>query len=294
MSSTFADLKSKRSQAINVLKGELTKTQKQTNHQEDDRFWQPKVDAAGNGYAVIRFLPASKGEEIPWVRYWDHGFQGPGGWYIENSLTSIGEKDPVSEYNSKLWNEKKEDEARKQKRRLHYICNIMVIKDPANPENEGKIFLYKFGKKIFDKINEMMNPQFEHEEAKNPFDFWTGSNFVLKIRNVMNYRNYDSSQFEASTPVAGGKDEAIQAIWEKQYGLQDFLSPSKFKSYNELKDRLDIVLGLKEKSVSKKGSTYNDEERPAADASFKAAAPPAEESDEEDENFFKSFADEED
>lgn len=221
-------------------------SQQNTNSREDTRFWKPDVDKAGNGYAVIRFLPAPEGEELPWVRLWDHGFQGPGGWYIENSLTTLGKPDPVSEYNSKLWNsgvEANKDVVRKQKRRLKYIANIMVVSDPKHPENEGKVFLYQFGKKIFDKINEAMNPAFEDETPINPFDFWTGANFKLKIRQVEGYRNYDKSEFDSSSQLLDS-DEALEEIWKTEYSLQEFLDPKNFKSYEQLKARLDKVLGL--------------------------------------------------
>lgn len=210
----------------------------------DERFWQPTVDKAGNGYAVIRFLPAPPNEDVPFVRLFDHGFQGPGGWYIENSLTTLGQADPVSEYNTQLWNsgiEANKEIARKQKRRLHFISNIYVVTDPGNPENEGKVFLYKYGKKIFDKLNEAMNPQFVDEEAVNPFDLWSGANFKLKIRNVEGYRNYDKSEFDKPAPLSDD-DEKLEQIWKKEYSLQEFLDAKNFKSYDELKAKLTKVL----------------------------------------------------
>ena len=216
---------------------------------EDDRFWQPETDKAGNGMAVIRFLPAPAvdgDDALPWVRVFNHGFQGPGGWYIENSLTTLGQKDPVSEYNSVLWNsgiEANKEIARKQKRRLTYIANVLIVSDPKNPENEGQIKLYKFGKKIFDKLTEAMNPQFEDEKAINPFDFWEGANFKIKIRQVEGYRNYDKSEFEK--PSALFDDDAkLEDIWKKEYSLKEFLDPKHFKPYDVLKARLDKVLGL--------------------------------------------------
>lgn len=216
---------------------------------EDDRFWQPDVDKAGNGYAVIRFLdsPAVDGEDgLPWVQIWSHGFQGPGGWYIENSLTTINQKDPVSELNTKLWNsgiEANKQIARNQKRKLNYIANILVISDSKHPENEGRVFLYKFGKKIFEKINEKLTPQFEDEEAVNPFDFWKGANFKIKIRNVENYRNYDKSEFDVPSALFDGDDAEIEKVWKSAYSLKEFLKPNNFKSYDELKAKLDKVLG---------------------------------------------------
>jgi hypothetical protein len=216
---------------------------------KEDHFWKPEVDKAGNGYAVIRFLPQPSvdgDDALPWVKVFNHGFQGPGGWYIENSLTTLGQKDPVSEYNSQLWNsgvEANKEVARKQKRRLSYIANVYIVEDSKNPQNEGKVFLYKFGKKIFDKINEAMNPQFEDEKAVNPFDLWEGANFKLKIRKVEGYQNYDKSEFESPSALLND-DEKLEAIWKKEYSLKEFLAPENFKSYDELKARLDKVLGV--------------------------------------------------
>jgi hypothetical protein len=213
----------------------------------DDRYWQPEVDKAGNGYAVIRFLAPPKGEELPWVRVWNHGFKGPSGkWYIENSLTTLGKADPVSEYNTELWNsgsEANKEIARQQKRKLSYITNILIVKDPAHPENEGKVFLYKFGKKIFDKIKDVAEPQFEDEKPINPFDFWEGANFKLKIRNVEGYRNYDKSEFDGISSISESDDE-IEAIWNKQHSLTQFLDEKHFKSYDELKKKFEMVMGL--------------------------------------------------
>jgi hypothetical protein len=244
---SFASLK-KSSGNFAKLASELEKqATPQSGGQSEDRFWKPEVDKAGNGFAVIRFLPAPEGEDLPWVRVFDHGFQGPGGWYIENSLTTIGGQDPVSEYNSKLWNsgvEANKEIARKQKRRLKYIANIMVVSDPKHPENEGQVFLYQFGKKIFDKITEAMNPQFEDESPVNPFDFWEGANFKLKIRQVEGYRNYDKSEFDSATALLDGNDDALEALWKKQHSLVEFVDPKNFKSYQELTARLNKVLGV--------------------------------------------------
>ena len=229
---------------------ESTSTNVEAGSKEDDRFWQPEVDKAGNGMAVIRFLPspAVDGDEaLPWVRYWNHGFQGPGGWYIENSLTTLNQKDPVSEYNSVLWNsgiEANKEIARKQKRRLTYIANILIVSDPKHPENEGQIKLYKFGKKIFDKISEAMNPEFADETPLNPFDFWAGANFKIKIRQVEGYRNYDKSEFDKPSELLDGDDKKLEALWKKEYSLKEFVDPSQFKSYDALKAKLDKVLGL--------------------------------------------------
>ena len=218
----------------------------------DERLWKLEVDKAGNGYAVIRFLPAPDKEELPWAKVWSHAFQGPGGWYIENSLTTLGGKDPVSEYNRLLWNsgnDADKDLARKQKRKLSYISNIYVVKDPTNPQNEGKVFLYKFGKKIFDKITAAMQPEFEDEEAIDPFDFWQGANFKLKAKNVAGYRNYDSSEFAAVSPLLED-DDAMEALWNKQYSLEEFTAADQFKSYDDLQKRLDQVLNTSRPKVS--------------------------------------------
>ena len=217
---------------------------KSNNKYQDDRIWKPELDKTGNGYAVIRFLPASEKEDMPWIRLWSHAFQGPGGWYIENSLTTLNKKDPVSESNSLLWNsgvEADKEIARKRKRKLSYIANILIVSDAKHPENEGQIKLFKFGKKIFDKITEAMKPEFEDEKPINPFDFWEGANFKLKIRKVDGYWNYDKSEFDSPTPIKDN-DEAIEQIWEKQYALKPFLAPENFKSYDELKAKLDKVL----------------------------------------------------
>jgi hypothetical protein len=211
----------------------------------DERLWKPNVDKAGNGYAVIRFLPAPNGEELPWVRVWNHAFQGPTGqWYIENSLTTLNQKDPVSEYNTQLWNsgvESDKEIARKQKRKLQYYSNVYIVSDPSNPQNEGKVFLYKYGKKIFDKLMEAMQPEFPDETPINPFDLWEGANFMLKIRKVDGYWNYDKSDFERTSPLKSS-DEELESIYNKEHSLAEFLAPSNFKSYDELKARLDAVL----------------------------------------------------
>ena len=217
---------------------------KKTNKYQDERLWKPELDKTGNGYAVLRFLPATSGEDMPWVRLWSHAFQGPGGWYIENSLTTLGHKDPVSEENTRLWNTGVESDkgiARNRKRKLSYYANVYVVSDPTHPENEGQIKLFKFGKKIFDKITEAMQPAFEDETPINPFDFWKGANFKLKIRKVDGFWNYDKSEFEGTSAIADN-DDNIKAIWEKQYPLKPFLETSNFKSYEELKEKLNRVI----------------------------------------------------
>ena len=213
---SFANLKSNRDTIQKLVQAAEATGGGEKKSYADDRIWKPTVDKAGNGYAVLRFLPATEGQELPWVRYWDHGFKGPTGlWYIENSLTSIGQPDPVGELNSRLWNsgiESDKDRARDQKRRLHYVVNMLVVQDPSNPQNEGKVFLYKFGKKIFDKIMDSMQPEFADEKAVNPFDFWEGADFKLKIRNVEGYRNYDKSEFAAPSALKDGDDVQLEAI----------------------------------------------------------------------------------
>ena len=243
---SFANLK--KQSKLGSLTQKLVKEVEKMNtngSSADDRLWKLDVDKSGNGYAVIRFLPAPEGEDLPFVKLYSHAFKGAGGWYIENSLTTLGQKDPVSEYNTTLWNngtDAGKDAARRQKRKLTYISNIYVVKDPANPENEGQVFLYKYGKKIFDKITAAMQPEFEDEEAIDPFDFWQGANFKLKAKNVAGYRNYDSSEFTAVSPLLDD-DDALEALWKKENSLQEFVGADQFKSYDELKKRLGYVLG---------------------------------------------------
>jgi len=272
---------------------------------DDDRLWKPTVDKAGNGQAVLRFLPAPAGEELPWVRVWDHGFQGPSGkWYIENSLTTLNKPDPVGELNSELWNsgiEVNKEIARKQKRRLSYISNVLVIRDPANPENEGKVFLYKFGKKIFDKIKDVMQPTFEDEKPVNPFDLWEGANFKLRIRQVDGYRNYDKSEFDGSNPLDDNEDK-LEEIWGKTHSLAAFLDPSNFKSYDELKQKLNTVLsGVSRVATAEKSTPLDAEDELFVETKMKSApaaskasdTPPwKEDSDDDTMSYFSSLADE--
>jgi len=259
---SFADLK--KQSKLGSLTAKLVKEVEKmnTNSSGDERLWKLEVDKSGNGYAVIRFLPAPNGEDLPFVKLYSHAFQGPGGWYIENSLTTLGQKDPVSEYNTTLWNngtDAGKDLARKQKRKLTYVSNIYVVKDPANPENEGKVFLYKYGKKIFDKLTAAMQPEFEDEEAIDPFDFWQGANFKLKAKNVAGYRNYDSSEFAAVSALLDD-DEAMEGIWKQQYSLEEFVAPDQFKSYDDLKKRLGYVLGTKGTPKFQDQETVEEEE----------------------------------
>ena len=243
---SFSDFKNRSKTSIQDLTKKMESMTNSKDSYKDDRFWRPELDKSSNGYAVIRFLPAVNGEDLPWATYYSHGFKGKGGWYIEKSRTTLGEKDPVSEMNTELWNsgiESDKDIARQRKRRLHYTSNILVVSDPANPQNEGKIFLYKYGKKIFDKIQEAMNPEFEDENPVNPFDFWQGANFKLKVRKVAGFINYDKSEFESASALFDGDDEKLEALWKTQYALGEFTDPSTFKTYDELKKRLGDVLG---------------------------------------------------
>ena len=275
---SFSDMKQRSKTNLASLIKETEKISNPNSFGDvDDRYWRPELDKSGNGYAVIRFLPAPNGEELPWARIWNHGFQGPGGWYIENSLTTLGQKDPVSEYNSQLWNsgiEANKEIARKQKRRLNYTANVYILKDPAHPENEGSIKLYRFGKKIFDKINDLMNPAFEDESAVNPFDLWSGANFKMKIRKVEGYSNYDKSEFDAPSPLLDD-DTRMEEIWNSEFSLKELVSDDKFKNFDELKTKLDRVLGLggvqlstsvkKEDAPFDGGQPYTAPPKPAAE-----------------------------
>lgn len=292
MAQDFSALKKNRKSEFDKLNTELAKiTTPQANNQSDNRFWQPEVDKVGNGSATIRFLPAPKGEDMPFVRLWDHAFKGPGGWYIENSLTTLGQPDPVSEYNSELWAtglESNKKIVRDQKRRLIYISNILVVKDPTRPENNGKVFLFKYGKKIFEKLNDLMNPEFDDETPVNPFDFWEGADFRLKIRKVEGYRNYDKSEFDKPSAVSTDDDE-LAAIWNKEYSLQEFVDPKNFKSYDELKARLYRVLALDGKgTVAPKAAVgtppwdEDAETKPAPAIKSKAPVPTIDEDDDEE------------
>jgi hypothetical protein len=245
----FADLKkqSKLGSLTAKLVKEVEKMNTSGSGSSDERFWKLECDKANNGYAVIRFLPAPDGEDLPFVKVYSHAFQGPGGWLIDQCLTTVNQKCPVCEHNSGLWNngtDAGKEVARKQKRKLTYVSNVYVVKDPANPENEGKVFLFKYGKKIFDKLTAAMQPEFEDEEAIDPFDFWQGANFKLKAKNVAGYRNYDSSEFSPAGALLND-DDALEAVWKKQYSLAEFVTPDQFKTYEELKARLDSVLGAK-------------------------------------------------
>ena len=285
---SFADLKSK-SGSFEKLQSELAKVNAPTQTSyEDARMWKPDLDKSGNGFAVLRFLPQPSGEDLPWVRLWNHAFSGPGGWYIENSLTTIGKNDPVSEYNTELWNsgnEADKETARKQKRILKYYSNILIVSDPKHPENDGTIRLFRFGKKIFDKITEAMNPAFEDEEAMNPFDMWKGANFKLKIRKVDGYWNYDKSEFDSVSEIEGG-DDRLEEIYNGLHSLQEFVSPKSFKTYDELKEKLHKT--LTGSSVKGTVEVYN----PPSEATAAADEAIATTDEEDTLSYFAKLADE--
>ena len=285
---SFADLKNK-SGSFEKLQSELAKVNAPTQSSyEDVRMWKPDLDKSGNGFAVLRFLPQPSGEDLPWVRMWNHAFSGPGGWYIENSLTTIGKNDPVSEYNTELWNsgnEADKETARKQKRILKYYSNILVVSDPKHPENDGTIRLFRFGKKIFDKITEAMNPAFEDETAVNPFDMWQGANFKLKIRKVDGYWNYDKSEFDSKSEVEGGEDR-LEEIYNGLHSLQEFISPTSFKTYDELKEKLHKT--LTGSSVKGTVEVYN----PPSEATAAADEAIATTDEEDTLSYFAKLADE--
>ena len=301
MATNFAELKRSRNKDLEKLTTEVTKLNSKEDGKksyEDTRFWKPVVDKAGNGFAVLRFLPAPEGEDMPWVQLFSHSFQGPTGqWYIENSLTTLNKKDPVSEYNTQLWNsgnDSDKDIARKQKRKLSYIANVYIVKDPANPDNDGTVRLFKFGKKIFDKLNDLMNPEFEDETPVNPFDLWEGANFKLKIRKVEGYQNYDKSEFDTAGALSEDDDD-LERIWKSEYKLQEFLEEKNFKTYDELKAKLNKVLGLDGgEPVSKPAGPVvraTESEAPKATAK-KPTAESASWNDDDDENlsYFEKLA----
>ena len=261
---SFADLKKQSKFGFEKLTSEIEKLQNAGTSSADDRLWKPEMDKSGNGFAVIRFLPAPEGEDLPWAKIWSHGFQGPGGWYIENSLTTLGKKDPVAEMNRELWNSGHDSDkeiARKQKRKLSYYSNIYVVSDPANPSNEGKVFIFKYGKKIFDKIQAAMQPEFQDETPINPFDFWERANFRLKIRKVEGYWNYDKSEFSSVSTLGDFSDSELEKIWRSEYPLAEFMDAKNFKTYEELESRLNIVLGRgKSKPARVDRETFEDED----------------------------------
>jgi hypothetical protein len=295
--SSFANLKRNRSSLETLTKAieQVSQPNAEAGSKDDTRFWQPSVDKSGNGMATIRFLPApaADGDDaLPWVRVFNHGFQGPGGWFIDNCLTTVNDKCPVCEHNSTLWNsgiEANKEIARKQKRKLTYIANILVVSDPSNLQNEGQIKLFKFGKKIFDKISEAMNPEFADETPVNPFDMWEGANFKLKIRNVEGYRNYDKSEFADKSALFDGNDEKLEELWKNEFSLKDFTDPKQFKPYEQLKARLDKVLGfdggpvnLKTKAETAELNNFKDDDLSVIDTKIAES--------DEDMDYFKSLA----
>ena len=289
---SFSDLKKQSS--LGSLTAKLVQQVEKMNKTgggADDRLWKPEVDKAGNGYAVIRFLPAPDSEDLPWAKLYTHAFQGPGGWYIENSLTTLGQKDPVSEYNSELWNngtDAGKETARKQKRKLSYYSNIYVVKDPSNPQNEGKVFLFKYGKKIFDKITAAMQPEFEDETPLNPFDFWAGANFKVKIKKVAGYWNYDSSEFDSPAPLLSD-DDAMETLWKQEYSLAELVAPSEFKTYEDLTKRLKYVLGQKPAQRPVLDEELEDESEGRA-APVAAATATVQSTDDDEEDALSYFA----
>jgi len=295
---SFANLKRNRDSLEKLTKAiETTTNNAEAGSKDDTRFWAPTVDKSGNGMATIRFLPAPgvDGEDgLPWVRRFDHGFQGPGGWFIDNCLTTTGDKCPVCEHNSTLWNsgiEANKEIVRKQKRRLSYVANILVVSDPAHPENDGTVRLFKFGKKIFDKISEAMNPEFADETPVNPFDFWDGANFKLKIRNVEGYRNYDKSEFAEPSALFDGDDDKLEAVYKQEHSLKEFTDKKNFKPYEQLKARLDKVLGFEGDALPSIRAEDVELHTPATPAPVRAKAPAADIAD-DDLDYFKSLADE--
>ena len=294
---SFANLKRQSGNLDKLSKAIEALNTNSESSDKSDNFWRPQVDKAGNGMAIIRFLPApgADGDDsLPWVKMHSHGFQGPGGWLIDNCLTTKNQQCPVCEHNSALWNsgiEANKEIVRKQKRKLNYIANVYIVSDPANKENEGQVKLFKFGKKIFDKITEAMNPQFEDEQAINPFDLWKGANFKLKIRKVDGFQNYDKSEFDSSAPLLND-DDALEKIWQSEYSLQEQISDKEFKTYDVLKARLDKVLGLNgdapRTTVEQvKAKTFDAPKKQAEDSPFKDDT-----SDEDDMSYFAKLAEE--
>jgi hypothetical protein len=288
MANAFEQLKKTRKSSLETLTTQLESITEDSGSLIDDRFWKLTVDKAQNGHAIIRFLPAPKGESLPWVRFFSHAFQGNGGWYIENSLTTINKKDPVSEYNTKLWNsgvDSNKDLARKQKRKLQYVSNIYVVSDPGNPDNEGKVFLFKYGKKIFDKVNDAMHPEFPDEVAINPFDFWEGANFRLRAKQVDGYRNYDKSDFDTPSAILDD-DSELEEVWNTQYSLEGEVAEDKFKSYDDLKSRFYRAIG----EVGT--SDFEEDGVAAASERTPVAAPEVDNSEDDSLSYFKKLAEE--
>ena len=300
---SFANLKRNRNSIDKLVSAAQATGGGEKSSYKDERMWKPTVDKMGNGYAVVRFLPAAEGQDLPWVRYWDHGFKGPTGkWYIERSLTTIGQEDPVGQLNSKLWNMSDDDksptrkQARDQKRRLHYVANVLVVSDPANPDNEGKVFMYQFGKKIFDKIMDAMQPQYADETPMNPFDFWEGANFKIKIRKVDGWVNYDKSEFDGPSELSDD-DSYLEGVYNSMHDLNEFTDPKNFKSYDELKRKLDDVLGVQSEMPMAQQNMMHMEspapvmrEVPPQSIEEIASAPAVEEEEEDTMSYFAKLA----
>ena len=290
---SFASLKKSSFQDLLAKADNLNKSEAKSG--PDERLWKPEVDKAGNGYAVIRFLPAPNGEDLPWAQVWTHAFQGPGGWYIENSLTTLGKKDPVSDLNRELWNSGGEGspqraQARNQKRKLNYYSNIYVVKDSANPSNEGKVFLYRYGKKIFDKVMESMQPAFEDETPVNPFDLWKGADFKLKITKVAGFWNYDKSEFDAPSTLGDLDDKALESIWKQEHSLAAFTADDQFKSYDELKERLERTLKGNYSTANVEEEQFEEEATPEPVLSRSAA--PSSDGEDDTLSYFAKLAQE--
>jgi len=298
----FSDMKNMSKNSVEKLSREMDKITKTTESFKDDRFWVAERGKDGNGFAVLRFLPAPEGEDVPWVRLFNHGFQGKGGgWFIENCPTTLGKKCPVCEANSELWNsgvESDKEVARQRKRKLSYISNILVVSDPNNRENEGKVFLYRYGKKIFDKISDCMEPKFPGDEPVNPFDFWSGKNFKLKIQTVAGYANYDKSEFDGKSAVCGGDDSKLEVMWKSLNKLSELVSPDKFKAYEELVEKFETTLTASAKSGARRAEETVVTKESFSDKFKKPAAPaaPAKASSDDDSedtlSYFRKLAEE--
>ena len=295
---SFATLKKNSNSSFEKLTRELEKVASSEKNTGDDRLWKPELDKSGNGYAVIRFLPPPEGEELPWAKVFSHAFQGPGGWYIENSLTTIGKSDPVGDLNRKLWNSGRDSDkeiARKQKRKLSYFSNIYVVRDSLHPENEGRVFLFKYGKKIYDKIVAAMQPEFEDEKPINPFDFWTGADFKLKIRKLDGFWNYDKSEFAPQGTLGDFSDGELEEIYSKTYSLTEFTADSNFKTYEDLEKRLGTVLAARKTVVDMETEEAEEELVPVAAAPVREEVKPKQREDDESDtlSFFANLAESE-
>jgi len=287
---SFKSLKSQGS-LLSKLNAELNKTEGKSGY-IDERLWKPTMGKDGVGSAVIRFLPCAEGNEMPWAKVWSHAFQGPGGWYIENSLTTLGQQDPISELNRQLWNsgiDSDKEVARKQKRKLSYYSNVYIIKDPANPQFEGRVMLYKYGKKIHDKIIEQMQPEFDDQQAIDPFDFWKGADFNLRLKKVAGYWNYDSSAFARPSTLGGFDDGKLESIYDQMHDLNEFTNSKNFKTYAELQTRLNAVLNTRPVAPEVRDEEMEYDDPTPATAAVKETAPT---SSEDTYSYFDTLANE--